>query len=288
MPSTPSTRIRAELQAAGENLNTWGAPKLNAAIQRLEEAICGRYGFTLSGTATLTSTNYSADQARMAFLDCTGGTGGTITTPGVEKVYYVRNAATGSLVFTTGAGTSATVVSGDSAVIVCDGTNWRKLQANDFATSRLTNVGYPSNPTDAATKQYADDLAFTANSGVLPAQTGNANKFLTTNGTTASWGYAGLFWNVINSNITLAVTNGYAVDTTAARSLALPSATGLAGSQSIRVADIKGLAATNNITVTANGSDPINGVASDPFVVDVNWGDVVFVPTGTGWDTVVA
>ena len=38
MPSSPSSRIRAELQASGENLNTWGAPKLNEVVKRLRDA----------------------------------------------------------------------------------------------------------------------------------------------------------------------------------------------------------------------------------------------------------
>ena len=45
------------------------------------------------------------------------------------------------------------------------------------------------NSTDAVRKDYADALAFSA---VLPAQTGNAGKFVTTNGTIASWAYAGI------------------------------------------------------------------------------------------------
>lgn len=45
-------------------------------------------------------------------------------------------------------------------------------------------VPTPSNSTDASTKGYVDSTAF---STALPAQTGNSGKFVTTNGTTASW-----------------------------------------------------------------------------------------------------
>ena len=45
-------------------------------------------------------------------------------------------------------------------------------------------VPTPSNATDAVTKAYADNLAFSA---ALPSQAGNAGKFVTTNGTVASW-----------------------------------------------------------------------------------------------------
>lgn len=42
----------------------------------------------------------------------------------------------------------------------------------------------PTLGTSPATKAYADGLAFAT---VLPAQTGNAGKFVTTDGVTASW-----------------------------------------------------------------------------------------------------
>jgi hypothetical protein len=51
----------------------------------------------------------------------------------------------------------------------------------------VKNVGSPTAATDAATKGYADSLAFNANAGVLPGQTGNAGSVLSTDGTTAHW-----------------------------------------------------------------------------------------------------
>lgn len=183
MPSTPSTRLRVELMAAGENLNTWGNPKLTSALQRLEEGSHGRLALTLSGPVTLTAANYVADQARMMFLDCTG-TGGTITIPGVEKVYLVRNATSGNALVTTGSGLVATIVPGDLAHVVSDGVNCYASRAYDFGGNKLTNLGTPALATDAATKGYVDATAFAP---VLPGQAGNSGKFVTTNGVSASW-----------------------------------------------------------------------------------------------------
>lgn len=56
------------------------------------------------------------------------------------------------------------------------------LSANGY---KLTNLATPTNPSDAATKAYADGLVFAA---VLPAQAGNAGKEITTNGVSAQWG----------------------------------------------------------------------------------------------------
>jgi len=186
MPSTSSTRIRFEQQAAGENLNTWGAPKLNAALSRLEEAKDGRYGATLTGPVTLTSVNYTADQARMAFLDFTSGLGGLVTVPAVEKTYYVRNGTSGAVVITTGSGVTASIAAGDVVPVAIDGTNCYAVTQKDFGGSKLTSIGTPTVATDAANKGYVDGVAMAA---VLPNQAGNGGAAITTDGATASWSF---------------------------------------------------------------------------------------------------
>ena len=55
----------------------------------------------------------------------------------------------------------------------------------------VVTVPTPSNTTDATNKSYVDTLVTaTAFSTALPSQTGNAGKFVTTNGASASWGSA--------------------------------------------------------------------------------------------------
>lgn len=121
MPSTATTRNRLEKQATGENTNTWGS-KLNAtAFDLIDTALDGRTNFTLSGSKTLSSANFAADEARGRFLDITSGTGGTVTIPAVEKWYIVRNATSGNVVLTTGGATTATVPTGQIQVVVTDG-----------------------------------------------------------------------------------------------------------------------------------------------------------------------
>jgi hypothetical protein len=51
----------------------------------------------------------------------------------------------------------------------------------DVASKRITGVATPAGGSDAANKAYVDASA-------LPPQSGNSGKYLTTNGTTASWG----------------------------------------------------------------------------------------------------
>jgi hypothetical protein len=118
MPSSPTTRLRLELQAAGENDTTWGT-LANTVFSLIDFAIAGMTTFTLSGTKTLSNTNYVADEARAMFLNITSGTGGTVTIPNVEKVYVVRNNTSGDVIFTTGSGTTATIATGEFQLVVC-------------------------------------------------------------------------------------------------------------------------------------------------------------------------
>lgn len=65
----------------------------------------------------------------------------------------------------------------------------RELVVNAAGTSVsvgaiLSNLTAPVANTDAATKLYVDNTAF---SSALPGQAGNAGKFITTDGTNASW-----------------------------------------------------------------------------------------------------
>lgn len=165
MTSTATTRNRLEKQGTGDNSNTWGT-YLNGSIDLIDAALDGRTAFTLSGSKTLSSANYSADESRERFLDITGGTGGTVTIPAVEKWYIVRNSASGNVVLTTGSGTTQTVAPGSLTLIVSDGTNIRKGVDQDYVSVAI------------AAAQFAT---------ALPNQTGNADKFIVTDGTNASW-----------------------------------------------------------------------------------------------------
>lgn len=165
MTSSATTRNRLEKQGTGDNANTWGT-YLNGSIDLIDAALDGRTAFSLSGSKTLTSANYAADESRERFLDITGGTGGTVTIPAVEKWYIVRNASSGDVVFTTGSGVTQTVKSGSVTLLVSDGTNIRA----------------------GVDKGYVDALvANTAFATALPSQSGNSGKFVTTDGMNASW-----------------------------------------------------------------------------------------------------
>lgn len=164
MPSTYSTRIRAEKQADGENSNTWGSRFNSNTMDMIDAAIGGMASYTLSGAKTLTSNNGAADEARMMFQNITGGTGGTVTIPNVEKTYLVRNASSGDVIFTTGSGTTATVAAGSVVNVICAGGNlvYKGIGTADspsFVALTLTGgqITFPATAVPSADVNTLDD-----------------------------------------------------------------------------------------------------------------------------------
>ena len=111
----------------------------------------------------------------------------TVTIPSVSKTYQIWNACSGAVTISTGAGTLAAIQPGEAATVICDGSNVRRVIATDYASQRITSVADPASPQDVATKAYADALAFTANAGILPGQTGAGGQALFSNGSNALW-----------------------------------------------------------------------------------------------------
>lgn len=63
MASTPTSILRLEIQAAGDNDSTWG-DRANTVFQLLEDAIAKRTSIVLAGSdVTLTALNYASDQS---------------------------------------------------------------------------------------------------------------------------------------------------------------------------------------------------------------------------------
>ena len=114
MPSTYSSSLRLELQATGENANTWGN-KTNNNLNLIEQAVAGYVKITLvsaSATYTLDIADASASDGRNAFIEFAGTVASAISivVPDVEKGYWVKNSATGAaLTFRTSSGTGFTL-----------------------------------------------------------------------------------------------------------------------------------------------------------------------------------
>ena len=186
MPSSWSSSLRFELQFTGENINLWG-DKLNAVLGHADYAVAGFLTKALTGNVALTTANAGDDEARAAMIKFTGAGPFTVTIPSVSKAYVVWNACSAVVTLTTGAGAAVATQPGEVAQVACDGANVIRVQGTNFGGQPLTGLADPTSPQGAATKAYADALAFTANAGILPGQSGSAGKFLKTDGTVASW-----------------------------------------------------------------------------------------------------
>lgn len=90
--------------------------------------------------------------------------------------------------------------------------------AHDYTGATMT-VAAPTVGSNPVTKTYADSLTFAA---ALPAQGGNANKFITTNGATASWSLVPLATSV--SGILPVANGGTGVANNAASTITISGA----------------------------------------------------------------
>lgn len=170
MPSSYTASLRFEKQFTGENVNAWG-DKLNTLFDRADQSIAGFLPITLTTNYTLTTSNTATDDARYAMLKFNGSPAApcTITLPSVSKKYTVWNNCGQTLTFTTGSGSTVQVATTDIVDIFCDATNVKTL-------------GYGG----SSLKDYIASVVVGGGAS-LPSLTGNAGKWLTNNGTIASW-----------------------------------------------------------------------------------------------------
>lgn len=128
--SSPSTILRLQLMANGENPNTWGVVTNNNLGTLIEQAIAGAVTVVMpDSTYPLTNIDYTSDQARNMILVITGTLtqSRTITAPNTSKFYVIRNSTTGGFAISiqrTAGGLSVSIPNGTTAVVYSDGTNF--------------------------------------------------------------------------------------------------------------------------------------------------------------------
>jgi microcystin-dependent protein len=137
MPSTPTSRLRLEKMADGENDGTWGS-KMAAVLDRVDDAIAGLTTInTTGGTTVLTANNFTADQARSAILVITGAlaSNAIIQIPTATKIYTIRNATTGpfALIVKTASGIGAVAQRGLTMQVMCDGADCHLISGSTAA-----------------------------------------------------------------------------------------------------------------------------------------------------------
>ena len=146
MSSTYTSRIKLELQADGENANTWGQRLNNNVIQLVDDAVAAYTTISIgSASYTLTNNNGATDEARSAILEFTGvvSTSINVIIPSQSKFYLIRDKTTrqsnASYVLQTAgnAGVSPSVSS--RGVYFCDGTNIHTLNAGGLGLGTVAS-----------------------------------------------------------------------------------------------------------------------------------------------------
>ncbi len=129
MASTPSTSLRLELMATGDQSGTWGDTTNTNLGPLLEQAITDVLSVAQGDTAnlTLTNTDYVSNQARNAVVNLTGAmtNNRNMVVPTANKLYLVKNSTSGgfSVTVKTAAGTGVAIAAGTAQWVYCDGTN---------------------------------------------------------------------------------------------------------------------------------------------------------------------
>ena len=145
MATAYTSLLGLALPVTGELSGTWGTTVNDSITSLLDSSISGTTSITADADITLTTTTGAANQARQAIIlwnPASGTTTRNITAPAQSKIYTVINASGGtqSIVFRgVGPTTGVTIVKGETAVVVWNGTDFIKAAAN--LTGAVTSVG---------------------------------------------------------------------------------------------------------------------------------------------------
>lgn len=263
MPSTYSANLRLELQATGENANTWGT-KTNNNLNLIGDAISGYLAVTLAdGTNALTANDGTADQTRQASLEFKG----SLTAPaiaqvagGIEGRWIVRNSCTGGTVtFRVSGGSGLLLPAGESILLYSDGVSvWSVAQA-------LTSV--------SSTYIYANKLV----TPELSATAANVGSVVATNIGATSVSATTVSGATVAASTLLASTGGFS---TKVSTVALEVSGIVSGNSAVFSADVcatnfygngSNLTGLGTGTVTSvGGTDGLTGTVSSAGNLSIN------------------
>lgn len=121
MPSSYSPNKAYELQAAGENVDTWGDPHLNANFSLIDTNLGGSFGVALTNADVTLST---ADAENLTYL-LTGTLSANVAVifPQVGGIYVIDNATTGNFtvtIKTSGVGRTVVAPQGYRIIVSAD------------------------------------------------------------------------------------------------------------------------------------------------------------------------
>jgi len=192
MASTYSTSLGLELIGQGEQSGTWGITTNNNFGTLVEQAITGVQTISMSNaTYTLSFYQGASDEARNAVL-VVGGTNlapQNLIAPAVQKVYVVKNQSGANVTIKTSGGNGYSIISGTTAQVYCDGTNFYSASGSgnsvigDFnATGNVTAGGniYGVNETLTGNLNVAGTITASGITGVTGRIVQTAQSVFTT------------------------------------------------------------------------------------------------------------
>lgn len=298
MASSPSASVLAELQAQGENLNTWGDGRLNTALQMLEAAGHGLTSHTLTGNVSLTYTNFTKTNGTDYVQKIASGSDGayTLTLGGYERAYLIWNASSYDQIIAC-SGDSVTVYAGECVPIYCDGTNVARINlervAGDLDVSGSATVAgagsfgglvtastTPTANGHLTPKSYVDAAVLDVSAGNLPGQNSGTYGGAIVSGSGGATWVRQIAGTRITSNTT-AVANGqpYYCDLSGgAFTLTLPASP---SEEDYVLAYASADAPSSNLTIGRN-SETIEGDAAD-FTCDLGPRLYVFQYQNSDW-----
>ena len=159
MSSTYTSRIKLELQADGENANTWGQRLNNNVIQLVDDAVAAYTTISIgSASYTLTNNDGATDESRSAILEFTGvvSTSINVIIPSQSKFYLVRDKTTresdASYVLQTAGNAGVSPPVSARGIYFCDGTNIHTLNASGLGLGTVADY----NAANTSIKATAD------------------------------------------------------------------------------------------------------------------------------------
>lgn len=220
--------ITGELQGTwGDTVNDYITKYIDASVAGSQVISGSQTAVTLStttGTALAQAGVGATGSAQYQVIRCTGNPASmlTVTAPAVSKAYIVINAtSTNQSVKIVGAGptTGVTLIAGEKALVAWNGSDFIKISSTVADLSSVTGTLAAASGGTGLTSYAVGDTVYasgtttltklgigtsgqvlTVTAGVptwatpasgLPDQTGNAGKYLTTDGVNASWSSTG-------------------------------------------------------------------------------------------------
>jgi hypothetical protein len=197
MPTSYTSLLGLALPVTGELSGTWGDTVNDYITRYVDASVAGTQAISGSQTAvTLTVTNGtsltqvgsgSSGSAQYAVINCTGNPAGllTITAPASSRQYLIINAtSTSQSVKIVGAGptTGVTMVSGESAIVAWNGSDYVKVAsstADGVTTFSAGTTGFTPNSATSGAVTLAGTLATTNGGTGLTSFNANGAMYAT-------------------------------------------------------------------------------------------------------------